>query len=195
MDIVLINLENNKLRLQRFQYQSARERFKFERVEAINGRKLNRKDLWIEKYDNRRSLSAGEIGCYLSHHNIYKSSENWTLVFEDDATLCHGFFQKMLGIISRTPSDWDIIMLGTTDNWKNKYKGKILWENDYVERLEGDIYGTQCYLITRKAKRLLIDNQFPINCPIDVKLNNMGLKVYVAKNEICKQGKLGSTTQ
>jgi len=41
----------------------------------------------------------------------------------------------------------------------------------------------------------MLDCKYPIDSPIDVKINNVGLNVYVLKEDLVTTNKLGSDTQ
>ena len=119
------------------------------------------------------------------------------MIFEDDCKVVDKFWNRVEEVKNNTPDDWDIILLGTTQIYKKKYlkNCKILYENDFVLKVEGDIYGLQCYIVRNKAVATLIETKYPINCPIDIKINNIGLNVYISKEQIATQRRMGSQTQ
>jgi len=199
METFLINLKYRQDRLIKFDIQAKREGINYERIEAVNGKEINRKDYWItKKYDDRRSLKSGEIGVYLSHYKCFeKCKQNLALIFEDDAKLCLNFKDKLNILMENAPSDWDIVLLGTSSLWKKKYRLKcpITYEDEYFYKVSGDIYGLQGWVINRKAIDELIDSKFPILAPSDVKISNCGLNVYIAKEELVGLLQMGSDTQ
>lgn len=94
MRVFLINLEKNKERLAYMQAQLERLGVAFERIPAVYGKELSRKEL-CRKFSAFRSycatgvrLTLGEVGCALSHIKIYRRmiEENlsYALIFEDD---------------------------------------------------------------------------------------------------------------
>ena len=200
MNIYVISLIERKDRMKLFLQQSREQNIDYKLIEAIDGRELDT-DLWIEKYGNR-GLKKGEVGCYMSHYEIYETEYdlgiNDFMIFEDDCRGCrHDFWNKVEEVKNNTPDDWDIILLGTTEIYKKKYlkNCKILFENDFVLKVEGDIYGLQCYIVRNKSLSNLIETKYPINCPIDIKINHIGLNVYIAKEQISTQRRMGSQTQ
>ena len=199
METFLINLKFREDRLKQFDIQAKREGINYERVEAVNKYELNRKDYWItKKYDDRRSLKSGEVGVYLSHYKCMEScTQDLALIFEDDAKLCCNFKDKLKILMENAPSDWDILLLGTSRLWKKKYRPKcpITYEDEYFYKVSGDIYGLQAWVINRKAIEELKDSKFPILCPNDVKICNSGLNVYIAKKELVGLNRMGSDTQ
>ena len=198
METFLINLKYRQNRLIKFDIQAKREGIKYERLEAVNGKEINRIHYWINKYDNRRYLKSGEIGSYLSHYKCFeKCKQDLALIFEDDAKLCLNFKDKLNILMENVPDDWDIILLGTTKLWKRKYREKcqLIYDDNYFQQFTGDIYGLQSYVINRKAMDHLIDCKFPIMCPNDIKFCNSGLNVYVSKEELVGTLQMGSDSQ
>tara|TARA_R110002074_G_scaffold85577_4_gene189211 strand:+ start:380 stop:979 length:600 start_codon:yes stop_codon:yes gene_type:complete len=199
METFLINLKFREDRLKQFDIQAKQEGINYERVEAVNKYELNRKDYWItKKYDDRRSLKSGEVAAYLSHYKCMEScTQDFALIFEDDAKLCCNFKDKLNILMEKVPDDWDIIYLGTTKIWKRKYREKcqLIYDDNYFQQFTGDIYGTQAMFINRKAIEELKDSKFPILCPVDIKFCNSGLNVYIAKEELVGTLQMGSDSQ
>ena len=198
MNIYVISLIERKDRMKLFLQQSTEQNIDYKLIEAIDGRELDT-DLWIEKYDNRL-LKKGEIGCYMSHYEIYEKEYdlgiNDFIIFEDDCRVVDKYWDRVEEVKNNTPDDWDIIMLGTTHVFKNKYikNCKVLYENNFVLKIQGDIYGAHNYIVKRKAVATLIQTKFPINVPIDIKINNLGLNVYITKKQISTQRRMGNQT-
>ncbi len=97
--VKLINLDASEGRLKSATDSLVAAGFDFERFPAIDGRKRN--DLVAEYYDDEgalkvmgRSLSRGEIGCYLSHliclKEFLSGSDSLLLVIEDDFAFVRG---------------------------------------------------------------------------------------------------------
>ena len=78
--------------------QSKKAKLNVQRFDAIYGKELP-KNHYIKKYfvDNH-NLTDGQIGCALSHIKIWedavKNNYKNILVFEDDATIPHDFWDK-----------------------------------------------------------------------------------------------------
>ena len=201
MDSYVINLKRRKDRLNKFLIRASTANIPVKVVEAIDGQNIDFKSIWIEKYNNlitRRYLKKGEIGCYLSHYKCYEMSKtDLVLIFEDDAYIPIDFWYQFDIIKKTLPKDFDIALLGTTNVWRRKYSKecKKIWENKDWTRYEGDIYGLQGYILSKKAIKTLIDCKYPLNVPIDVKINHLGLKVYVSKLNLIDTLRLGSDTQ
>jgi len=201
MDFYVINLERREDRLKRFQIGSKLADVDCEVIKAVDGKELITKDYWITRYDNLdkiRYLKKGEIGSYLSHYKCFEqSTKDTAMIFEDDARIPIDFWYQFNLKLKHLPLDYDIVLLGTTRLWQRKYKPrcKLVWENEYFAEYEGDIYGLQGYLITKKAMKHLIDCKYPISSPNDIKFCNVGLKVYVVKSDLISLNRLGSDSQ
>lgn len=201
MDVYLINLDRREDRLKSFQAGAKLAGLSFKRIQAVDGKLLNTKDYWLSKYDNLdrwRYLKRGEIASYLSHFKAFEDSTKDTImVFEDDAKLPYDFWWRYNIATQHLPDDWDIALLGTTSLWQRKYRQRchLKWENDYWARYEGDIYGLQGYIVKREAIQFLKDCKFPIDAPNDVKFSNLGLNVYVIKEDLVSTHRLGSDSQ
>lgn len=104
--IYLINLEKDKERLAFMEKQFLDLGLDFERVPAIYGKDLSQNE--IEKYYdkeksiklNGKELTLGELGCAISHQNVYKKFLNdrkgnlnlkYCVVLEDDVKLPENF--------------------------------------------------------------------------------------------------------
>ncbi len=91
----LINLDSGETRRRTASACLGAEQIGFERVSAIDGRKLNLKNLTRYRADKAvrtfgRELAAGEVGCYFSHleclQRFLRSDARYCLVMEDDVT-------------------------------------------------------------------------------------------------------------
>jgi len=197
MDVYLINLDRREDRLKSFDMGAKLAGVRYKRIPAVDGKDLNTKKYWFSKYDVRY-LKRGEIGCYLSHYKAFeKSTKDTVMVFEDDAKIPYDFWWRYKIVTKHLPDDWDIALLGTTSLWQRKYKQKchLKWENEYWARYEGDIYGLHGYIVKREAIQFMKDCKFPIDAPCDVKFSNLGLNVYVVKEDLVGSHRLGSETQ
>ena len=146
------------------------------RLEAVDGAKylqLPQLEPWIHpdlhplhlQLINEGSVSAGELGCLLSHikamYYAYRSGATATLILEDDVDFsCVGLWGESLSsLVQRTPSDWNYILL---------YRGSDACVRDgdrstnnprrLLKKQEGEIcWGAVAYLVSRKALQLLTD--------------------------------------
>lgn len=112
--IFLINLPGSTARLEDAARQLGSAGLSFERIEAVDGRKLPAEELARLAPDNRgafyHSLTPGEIGCYLSHlkalRTIVERGVPAAVVFEDDFVLKPEFgacLRDLLALGERLP--------------------------------------------------------------------------------------------
>ena len=86
----VVNLDRSKERMAWFARQAAAQRVDFTRVPAVDGRNLTVGELasYHARCPPRRSISFGELGCFLSHVRIWKrmvaERTPWAFIAEDD---------------------------------------------------------------------------------------------------------------
>ncbi|MGH8504868.1 MAG: glycosyltransferase family 25 protein [Stenotrophobium sp.] len=91
----LINLDRSHDRLQRVDARLAELQLTYERIAAVDGRKLSQDEYLQLTSRNRRCykkiLVPGEVGCYLSHvaalRRFMEGNAQFVLILEDDALL------------------------------------------------------------------------------------------------------------
>ena len=161
-------------------------------LEAINGRKLllnySIKNGYINlgkipsnfgnfedevEYINNDEISGPELGCILSHIKAillaYQNKAEYSLICEDDLSfLLLPFWEFTLKeLISRAPSDWDIISI---------YRDCQNYEqNEFIDYIKNKCFGTVCYIINKKGCEKVLNKLF-----IDSKLI---LDKYMSKNK------------
>lgn len=159
---------------------------KYNIYEAIDGQLINNEYLknnnisicekWKDPYYNRK-ITLGEIGCTLSHLNIYNKCINdeydITLILEDDAILIDNFLNKLKDIINDLEyiHDWDILYLGRKK--LNNIIEKCIHNNIYESSYS---YWTIGYLINKKCCNKIINNNNLKNniIPIDEYISIIG---------------------
>ena len=164
----------------------------YEIINAVDGRELDlstlgnqlRQDIAYRKY--KRHLTAGEIGCYLSHLNLLERivAENIpaAIVIEDDALL-GADFAAVAAAAADIPYEWDMIVLH--ENNKNRPK-EILCKirpSHVVARMKKRTWCTTCYLVSRAGAQKLLKNYWEVYAPVDAVFQsywNSGIKLYSA---------------
>lgn len=110
LPIFVINLDGSDDRLSKIKTALDAQSFKFSRISAYDGRKVNPKD--IPEYGSTaarayigRDLNGGEIGYYFSHIDAAKrflaTGAEFGLVLEDDAELSINSIELVNALISR----------------------------------------------------------------------------------------------
>lgn len=125
----------------------------------------------------RRKLNNGEIGCFISHREIWKEAKsrghNRILVLEDDAEFKQGAVETFERDIDKLP-EWDLLYLGQRnyDNMRNSRTS----DGDnaaLIEHISGNLYKadgcwlTHAYAVNMKCVDYLLENTKCIDYPID----------------------------
>jgi glycosyl transferase, family 25 len=173
-------------------------------VDAVDGKLLSTKILMDKSSQQissvpilfHRPLTAGEIGCSLSHQAIYQSMEEGDicLILEDDAILSSELIE-FIGFLGKLPSNWDVVHLGSdpyifrmarTSVFGRKKLGKFTLGKPIEQA-----WGTYSYLISYKGARKLIQATKTTNAPIDYFTGNSNVvNLWVLKKpitEYCKE--------
>lgn len=212
VNLYLINLDRNQDRLAFFINNfnnSDINRLRFNRIEAIDGNKLDIKkyvaphaiaeieNIYKTGYRTKHyQLSKGAVGCFLSHILIYNTIWNQnrkiSLVMEDDA-IVGNIYEEMRELTKMVPADWDIILLGYICLKCERYDNYL-----HVKHF----FGTHAYLIKNTAARKILDyhNKVGIDKQIDSFLSEMAMKnmlnIYAPVINMIKQNnKFGTTIQ
>lgn len=213
LKIYLLNMKQNMDRLYRFLNAFNKSDLKdsyLERIEGINGKKINIRNfvdeksyfkiLKAEKKGYRLyhyELTRGAVGCYLSHLKIYRNvaeqDEEFALIFEDDVKIIKpNLLHEINNVLSSIPSDWDILLLGCVCFVCGKFV--TYYDVNRYFLMHG-------YLIKKSsAKKILhlLENEL-IKQQIDAKLSDMAekglIKIYCLRDKLAVQWNMGTTIQ
>ncbi|XP_068105919.1 inactive glycosyltransferase 25 family member 3-like [Hyperolius riggenbachi] len=180
-EIFLINLLRRPERRERMLRSLHEMDISCQVVDAVDGSSLNSSDikrmgvnLLPGFYDpfSGRTLTKGEVGCFLSHYKIWQQIVDMqlqvTLVFEDDVRFGTFFKRKVMRLLDEirtTNLDWDLIYIGrkqvTTDPEQPVNGIRNLVIADYS-------YWTLCYMISLQgAQKLLSAEPLSKMMPVD----------------------------
>ncbi|GFV53734.1 procollagen galactosyltransferase 1 [Trichonephila clavipes] len=177
----LINLERRPERRERMLNTLSEMGIQAHILKAVDGKALN--DSYIEEMGikmlpeyadpyYKRSLTRGEIGCFLSHYHVWKDmiehQHRTAIVLEDDLRFEPYFRKKIQALLKEVQKVgllWDLIYLGRkrlSENGEPFVAGtSSLVHVNYS-------YWTLCYLITLEgAKKLVMANPLPKLVPVD----------------------------
>lgn len=183
--IFLINLDGASCRFGEIRRQLDLIGMPFERVPAVDGNLLEQEliDRHYSSELNRQKyfmpLTRGEIGCYLSHIEVFKRllAENldYAIVLEDDLIFKPGF-SSIPSAIESIDSEWDYIKLIAPGKKKQIKSRMRLWADpasgvnfDLVKWKKVPI-GTAAYAVSRKGANKFIDRRSVFYRPLDVDL-------------------------
>ena len=179
----VINLDSSVDRFQNIRKQLNELGISFERISAVDGRKLSQEVVANLTYplthvDSKvrftRELTKGEVGCFLSHklcwEKLLESTDKWALIFEDDIQISP-YAAKYLSNDAWLPNDVKLCQLNSPKLFQN---GRIGYERKKIDKdvtLIQPIYptpvGAFAYFISREAatKAIELSDKFP--APVD----------------------------
>jgi len=180
-NIYLINLERRVDRYDRMKYNLDMIGVDFQLVPAVDGKKIDDNYLiqnnikmlpeFSEPYHGR-PLTYGEIGCFMSHYNIWQdivaSEYETVLVFEDDIRFEPYFVQKLdhlMAELRTIPEKWDLVFLGR----KILHNSEEPWLDSSSQLVMVDYtYWTLSYILTKAgAQKLLAADPLTKMVPVD----------------------------
>jgi glycosyl transferase, family 25 len=172
--IWVVNLARSPERRQFMQQQFAALHLSHRIINATDGKILSREEL--RKYSKRhalkvkrRELSTGEIGCALTHAEIYQQmlDENLeeVLILEDDIVLTQDLLEVLLQR-RKFPPGWEAVNFANT--WAQAIPlGEPVCKDYRMCRFKGIANRTSAYLLNRQGAKKLIEHVYPIRLPAD----------------------------
>ncbi|MWN90077.1 hypothetical protein GQ597_05075 [Gilliamella sp. Pra-s65] len=169
MKIFIINLERESAKKEHIKKECEKLNLDFEIYNAVDGNALSEEFIQNAVYDYPNNfLTKGEIGCALSHINVYKkiiqNNLPYALVLEDDAVLD----EKLPDFLNsfKNKNDKKGIFLLTADfhylvNKKFNLDSFDIFEVTRAIRATG-------YIITNEAAKKLIKFLYPIRYEADM---------------------------
>jgi glycosyl transferase family 25 len=147
--------------------------------DLLNVDELIKNNVLSDTFSKGTSYRKREIGCYLSHFNIYekiKSNNNnngYTIIFEDDFVIVvDNFLEKInnsINNINLNNIDFDILFLGNLNN----NHGKLINDTLYFVDNETGFIGCHGYLINNKNIDKIIEYTKFIDRPIDTRFDDL----------------------
>ena len=142
--IFCVNLEKRIDRREKAELQFKKLGISVDFFPAIDGSKIQ---------NIPSSLNSGEVGCLLSHLEIYKKAIREGigryLVIEDDCEFDSNIHEKFERYYKEVPKDWDLLYFGGNHNGK-----EIRLVSEHVHRLH-QTYTTHCYGVNTGFSQVL----------------------------------------
>lgn len=168
---------------------------------SVDGSKLlSIKSLKKTNIIEKEDIKKGEIGCYLSHYNIFNKIKNYndsySIIIEDDVEFN---IKKNINIIkdlvNNAPLDWEIIFIGHNYYEETDEKDHHTF-NEYTFKKIKLVFGTQSYIINNTAINSKIQQLLPIKGSIDIILPTI-FTSYIIEPQLTKLSNFGgiSNTQ
>jgi glycosyl transferase family 25 len=173
--ILVISLAVDAERRARMRAQLERRGLPFRFLDGVDGRAMTEKEreqaapLQARRYWSH--LTAGEIGCALSHlaaiQTIASGPHPFGIVFEDDVTIDPGFPQ-FLAVLERNPPPFDVMWLAQSPPKNHRAIMRVgrLGDRQIRARVYLD-YTAAAAIYTREAARRIADTMKVIEAPID----------------------------
>ncbi|MBP6562732.1 MAG: glycosyltransferase family 25 protein [Neisseriaceae bacterium] len=165
MKLFIINLEEQTHKRQLVQAQLTRLGLDAEFIPAVNGKALplNQLKTLAADYDNS-GLTAGEIGCALSHIAIYQKmideGIDQALILEDDVILSGDLLAVLRAMDERNPTG-PMAYLLTPPTHYNAAAPTMIWAGYKAYDFIG-AWGTYGYIINQAAAKNLLDTLTPV---------------------------------
>lgn len=148
----------------------------YEFIEAVDGNTLSLEYIYENVYDYPAcSLTQGEIGCALSHLNIYKvmvrERISSAIILEDDIVIPDSF-TAFMGTLQKsldTPES-KVISLGRANKLtlRRRYSSFVDTSTEYGEYTAVTAFGTYAYAINIAAANSLTKKLLPIKYEADM---------------------------
>ena len=180
--IYLINLDESTERLANVDAQLKAHNISYERVSAVLGKDLTDED--VANYYNEeegkkyyyRSLSRGEVGCFLSHRlcwkKILESGAPFGIILEDDLQVT-GNVHEAIGLIEQLDFAWDLVKLAP---YNRKVRKEVLShklnENFSLVIHNKVMAGTPATIYSREGARKLLKATEKFYRPIDTDIQH-----------------------
>lgn len=173
-------------------------------VPAVDGRKLDYEELKKSGvYDDSvahevfsRSLSLPEIGCLLSHRNIYeeiiKNGFEQALVLEDDVIFTDGAVEILRNLLDELPDDCDVVQLYYSCKDYDRI-GENLVRFNFNDCMP---VGAAGYIVKLSGAKKLLDEWYPARYPADSYIGRSyrwGTIVYGSRPSLMRQSILFPT--
>ena len=156
---------------------------------------------------NQRDMTSGEVGCYLSHVNVWKTlSERGlrtALICEDDLVWRLDANEIIDAFMAEVPDDWDILHFHSSfpiGSGRRSDAGRKQISNHVWQGYDESCGSGVCYALTARGARFLLDIAFPIRSTADGVTNWLtgwwkqckGYKGYVCWPFPCQPGIVSS---
>ena len=136
---VVINLPKHEARFEGVKRELAEAGVSFERIDAVEGRRLG----LVEKRANvtalaRALITPGMTGCYLSHRRCWErcvARGEDLLIFEDDIVLEPDFARRVCAAMDDLPPDWDVMLIGALGLVHPERKYGLWWLVHFLPQL------------------------------------------------------------
>ena len=172
----IINMDKSKDRWKFVSSQVEQLNIPFERVSAVNGKAITKKD-WKEIVDEKSFKDffkmlpePGTIGCSLSHEKVWRqflaSDNEFAVVFEDDVKFDPTKLYDIISAVIENKSLWDLVGF-ELNHYGYPQKIARLSEMEFLVFYMTNVKHSGAYMINREAAKRLLEKFYPIKMPLD----------------------------
>jgi glycosyl transferase family 25 len=169
-----INLDRALRRREHMEAQARRTGLRLQRISGIDGSALSveERQCWNPRTATGRQLTAGEIGCFLSHRKAWQAvaegSATYAAVFEDDVFLSDDS--------SAVLQDWRWLPDGTELVKTETFMRKVFLRGPFhagpagrrLARLSYQHYGTGGYILSKRCAAKLLAATETFHVAVDI---------------------------
>jgi glycosyl transferase family 25 len=121
-------------------------------LQELKEKNIYNEAMAVKHHRYSKPMNAGQIGCALSHKNMYEEIVNLgykkTLILEDDVEPNDGSLNFFLNIINELPPDWELLYFDYAKNEKPKHLKKYWYHLEHT-------------MIGAKRNHTIIRNLYP----------------------------------
>ncbi len=193
-------------------------------LQELKDKNIYNDALAIQHHRYNKQMNAGQIGCALSHKNIYEEIINKgykkTLILEDDIAPVKELLHLFTAIIKDLPPGWELLYLDyskneSPNNFKKylyhvqKLAGGLKWNHTTISNLypkpftkylsvSGFHDYTDAYAVSLSAAKTLLKLQSPVSYVADNLLamasSSKNLNAFISHPKLFKQLSQGQST-
>ena len=176
----VINLDRSEDRLEFVKDNARKANLDITRFRGVEGNKLDLADLKRRNIITNEKLRVGEIGCALSHINLWKkiinddtiSDDKLVLILEDDVIIPKDLNQKLKKLLPHSPEDWELLFLGGCNLYGTKVNNHFMKPliKESPRKLGRTNICTHAMLFKKSSIKKFLDVCSPLHNSIDFQL-------------------------
>jgi glycosyl transferase family 25 len=193
-------------------------------LEDLKEKNIYNEALAVEHHRYNKPMNPGQIGCALSHKNIYEEIINKrytkTLILEDDVEAVTKSINLFSEIIKELPADWELLYFDYSKNedpqhlkkyWYHlqKMTGGLKWDHTIINNLYPKHFSkhlsvagfhdyTDAYAISLSGAKKLLELQSPVSYVADnllaVASASKKLNAFISHPKLFQQLSQGEST-
>ena len=171
-------------------------------VDAVDGSALDLSQI-ADRYDEKNPqtfpLTRGEIGCYLSHYQLWerivKESIPHAVIMEDDTEWESDFAQAVADVVN-CKWQWDVVLLHANVRRSSRVLD-ALGGGRHLVQYKRHFVGTIAYMISLQGAKKLRDYLYPIRMSVDLAWGHWwrwGGRFYCVRPKVAYENEYGAAS-